>query len=115
MAETSTFDRQAGGFFRCEDGISFFAEFIINGERKPFAGKFDYKIIPFDVPEAILHYVNLDELYGDFRIDLSRYHFVGPRKMRLPFVKHETTFVITGSFAGILPEGFDVGGGGSWL
>lgn len=119
MADTTTFAHTAEGFFRCEDGVRFFAEFVVEGNRKPFAGRFDHKIIPFNVPVAILHYVHRDELYADFRIDLSRFHYVGPGKIRLPFVKHETsettTFVIDGSIAGILPEGFDVGGGGAWL
>ncbi len=119
MAEISTFAHEARGFFRCEDGIRFFAEFIVDGERKPFVGQFDHKIIPFDVPEAILHYVHRDELFADFRIDVKSHPTVGPSSIRLPFFKHDivktTRFLVVGPLAGILPEGFGVGGGGSWL
>ncbi|KAF8338426.1 hypothetical protein F5887DRAFT_1077768 [Amanita rubescens] len=119
MAETATSGPEARGFFKCEDGLNFLFEFIMDGVVKRFAGKFDYRITPFHVPVANLYYQHLDELYADFRIDVSRYHFVGPGNIRLPFVKHETTesttFVIKGPVAGVLPEGFVVGGGGSWL
>jgi hypothetical protein len=115
MAETATSGPEIRRSFKCEDGLNFLARFIIDGQVKNFAGKFDYRIIPFHVPVATLYYQHLDELFGYFRIDVSRYHPVGPSLIRLPFVKNETTFVIKGPIAGILDEGFDLGGGGSWL
>jgi hypothetical protein len=119
MTEITTFAHEARGFFRCEDGISFFAEFIVHGVRKPFSGRFDHRVIPFDIPMAILRYDHLDELYADFRIDVNSHPIVGPSSIRLPLIKREilktTRFFIDGPLARILSEGCIVGGGGSWL
>lgn len=119
MTETTAYSHKARGFFRCDDGIRFFAQFVVDGEVKPFAGKFDHKIDPFQVPDAILYYERLDELYAEFRIATHKHPFVGPGSVHLPFIKHELTrtteFLIVGPLSGLLPEGFVVGGGGTWL
>jgi len=117
MTESTTFIHQAQGQFTFhEDGQSN-AEFIIEGRRKTFSGRFVGEIPPpFHAPWVTLHFEHLDNLFGKFDIEASRHPIVGPKQIHLPFVRPGLNHIlIEGQLAHILPKGIVVKGAGVWL